>query len=124
MIKCVFCEIIKGIEHAHIFKEDDYCLAIIPKKIEVDGHLLIIPKIHHQGIQDIPYDIICKVIMFTKDVCKELEENNKFKGFNILNASGVAAQQSVQHFHLHILPRNLNDGIDAWPILNGGKNIY
>jgi histidine triad (HIT) family protein len=36
-------------------------------------------------------------------------------GVNILNASGEDAQQSVFHYHLHLLPRYPGDGIDAWP---------
>ncbi len=123
-MKCVFCDIINGIEQAHIFKQNNYCLAIIPKKIEVDGHLLIIPKKHFEGINDTPVEILKELISFTKDICIELKENKNFQGFNILNASGIAAQQSVPHFHFHIFPRNINDGIDAWPILQGGKNIY
>ena len=41
---------------------------------------------------------------------------------NLLNASGESAGQSVSHFHIHIIPRKINDGIDAWPNFEGAKS--
>ncbi|TDL94303.1 HIT domain-containing protein [Macrococcus brunensis] len=40
---------------------------------------------------------------------------------DLLNANGVAADQSVSHFHIHLIPRKNNDGIDAWPNFIGTK---
>lgn len=34
---------------------------------------------------------------------------------NLLHASGVSAQQSVPHLHIHLIPRFDDDGLDAWP---------
>jgi diadenosine tetraphosphate (Ap4A) HIT family hydrolase len=36
-------------------------------------------------------------------------------GLNLFHASGVSAQQSVLHFHIHLIPRFANDGLNAWP---------
>lgn len=121
---CIFCSIVKKESLANIYKENDYCMAIVPKDIEIDGHLLIIPKTHYQSIMDIDNKILSETILFTKNICTELKEKYLFQGFNILNASGVAALQSISHFHIHILPRNLDDNINAWPQLYGGINIY
>ncbi len=33
---------------------------------------------------------------------------------NLLNASGEEAQQGVFHFHIHVVPRFQNDGMDLW----------
>ncbi len=121
---CVFCGIVSKKLVANIYQENDYCMAIVPKEIEIDGHLLIITKQHYSNIIDIPEHILSETLIFTKNICNELKINKKFDGFNILNANGIAAQQSIQHFHLHILPRYINDNIDAWPSLPRGKNIY
>jgi len=32
----------------------------------------------------------------------------------VLHASGEDAQQSVFHFHMHLVPRRKNDGLDLW----------
>lgn len=123
-MNCVFCEIAGGRALAHIVEETDDCIAIVPLDIQVDGHLLVLPKKHYNGIVDIPSEILDKLMKFVKQLCLDLKINRKFDGFNILNASGSAAQQSVPHFHIHILPRNESDGINAWPALPGGRNIY
>lgn len=123
-MNCIFCEIADGRAPAYIVEEADDCIAIVPLDIQVDGHLLVLPKKHYNGIVDVPSEILCKLMDFVKKVCSELKISREFDGFNILNASGSAAQQSVPHFHIHILPRNEGDGINAWPALPGGRNIY
>lgn len=123
-MSCVFCGIVDGSAPAHVYREDEHCMAIIPRKIEVDGHLLVLTKRHYIGIADIPSDLLSSLMEFVKVICTELERDGQCGGFNILNASGPAAQQSVPHFHVHILPRSHNDGINAWPVLPGGRNIY
>ena len=123
-MSCIFCDIAKGYAPAEIFMKNADCVAIVPINIEVDGHLLVLPTQHYETILDIPRDLLGRVMGFVKEVCVDLQLNWKFSGFNFLNASGAVAGQSVQHFHVHILPRNDDDGIDAWPDLPGGMNIY
>lgn len=35
-------------------------------------------------------------------------------GINLLHAAGKDAQQSVFHFHFHLIPRHAGDGMDWW----------
>jgi histidine triad (HIT) family protein len=38
------------------------------------------------------------------------------EGLNIIQSNGVAATQTVNHLHVHILPRWANDAVgDIWP---------
>lgn len=48
-------------------------------------------------------------------------EHCGYDGVNLLNASGESAGQSVSHYHVHIIPRRKNDGINAWPVFEGAK---
>lgn len=56
---------------------------------------------------------------------KILAEHYKSKigadGINLLHASGTSAQQSIPHFHVHLLPRFENDGVNAWPLVDKPK---
>lgn len=36
-------------------------------------------------------------------------------GVNLLNASGPASGQSVDHLHVHVVPRWPDDGAAMWP---------
>ena len=56
-----------------------------------------------------------------KKIANHLVDNCGYDGVNLLNASDESAGQSVPHFHIHIIPRKNNDGIDAWPRFNGAK---
>jgi histidine triad (HIT) family protein len=43
-------------------------------------------------------------------------------GLNLLQANGAAAFQSVPHFHLHLIPRWVNDGKGFdWKLVPGQK---
>jgi histidine triad (HIT) family protein len=54
-----------------------------------------------------------------KVLARHYEDRVGSAGFNLLNANGIAAEQSVLHFHLHFLPRFRNDVYSAWPKLPG-----
>ena len=111
---CIFCKIIDKTSPADIVFEDKYILAL--KSIEPisNGHTLVIPKIHCENIFDIENDILEKLISVSKKLSKELCELNNATGVNLLNASGIDAQQSIFHFHLHIVPRYPDDKLDLW----------
>nr|WP_255533734.1 HIT family protein [Reinekea sp. G2M2-21] len=68
--------------------------------------------------------MLADVMAFVQYVYSEVSSQYGFTGFNILNATGVSAQQSIDHLHFHILPRREGDGIDAWPVLGKGKDMF
>ena len=123
-MSCVFCDITNGLLPTEIVWENEYCMAFAPLNVEVDGHLLIVPKAHYYDITDIDVDVLGEVITFVKECCLRIKNEFGYEGFNLLNANGKVAHQSVFHFHIHILPRKEGDGVDAWPKLGSGKNIY
>lgn len=123
-MSCIFCKIIEGTVPSKIVFESSDCLAIVPIKPEADGHLLVIPRIHAVQLEDISDDCLSKLIRFTKSVCDKVKLKYGASGFNLLHASGTSAQQSVNHFHIHVIPRFENDEVNAWLALKGGKDIY
>jgi histidine triad (HIT) family protein len=54
-----------------------------------------------------------------KLLARDYERRLGSAGFNLLNANGVAAEQSVPHLHFHFLPRFTHDAYSAWPELPG-----
>ena len=122
-ISCVFCEIIQGKLPANVIKESNTCIAFTPKEIEVEGHLLVVPKEHCNNILDISRESLLNLTGFLKETCIFIKKEYGYSGFNLLNASGESAQQSVKHFHFHIIPRKEADGFDAWPTFGKAKDF-
>ena len=121
MEDCIFCKIASGkIQGLRIY-ENDETLAFMDIAKDVDGHILVIPKKHYKNILDCDVDTLSAVLKTVKTVSNHLTEQCGFDGVNLLNASDESAGQSVPHFHIHIIPRKRNDGIDAWPKFEEAK---
>ena len=112
---CPFCRIVNGSLSARVVAEDEHALAFLPKKLAVHGHTLIIPKDHFVPLFDIDADSLASVLSLSKSLAEHYAQTINSQGVNILHASGTAAQQSVPHFHIHLIPRFEQDGVNAWP---------
>ena len=118
---CIFCKIIKGDIPSYKIYEDEYTYAFLDIAKDVDGHTLVIPKKHVVNILDCDETTLSHLANAVKKICNHYVDNCGFDGCNILNASGESAQQTVMHFHIHIIPRKKDDGVDSWPKFNGCK---
>ncbi|HIH25142.1 TPA: HIT family protein [Candidatus Woesearchaeota archaeon] len=111
----VFKDIIDRKIPAHIVYEDEHTVAFLDAHPLCEGHTLVVPKKEHADIFDMPPQELAHVMTATKNVVTLLRKTLGCQGINILHASGKSAQQSVPHFHLHIIPRHDGDGMNLWP---------
>ena len=118
---CIFCKIVSGEIPSMKVYEDEHTLVIMDIAKDVDGHMLAMPKKHANNILDCDEDTLHHLMDAVKIVSKHCVDNCNYEGVNLLNASGESADQSVPHFHIHIIPRKSNDNIDAWPDFAGAK---
>lgn len=114
MENCIFCKIIKGEAEAKKIYEDDFVLAFATRGPVSEGHTLVIPKEHCESILDISAESLAKVMEVARSLALKIKTEVGATGVNVLHAAGVDAQQSVFHFHLHIVPRFPDDGLDLW----------
>ena len=121
MSDCIFCKIASGEIQGMRVYEDAETLAFMDLAKDVDGHVLVIPKKHCKNILDCDTETLSAVMNTVKKVSLHLTEKCGYDGVNLLNASDESAGQSMPHFHIHIIPRRKNDGIDAWPTFAGAK---
>ena len=121
MSDCIFCKIASGEIQGMRVYEDVETLAFMDLAKDVDGHVLVIPKKHCKNILDCDAETLSAVMNTVKKVSLHLTEKCGYDGVNLLNASDESAGQSMPHFHIHIIPRRKNDGIDAWPAFEGAK---
>ncbi len=117
MRNCIFCQIVRREKPAKVVYKNENALCFLPKKIEVYGHTLIVPRQHFQNLYDLPKDLLSELTEVVQLLTKEYKTKIGATGMNILHASGKDGQQSVSHFHFHLFPRFKDDGLDTWPNL-------
>lgn len=114
MCDCVFCKIIKGEIPSYKIYEDEKVYAFLDIAKDAFGHTLVIPKKHCVNIFDVSEEDYCAVMKAVKKISEHYKSLG-YTGVNIMNASGLDAQQSVFHLHYHIFPRKKDDGLNTWP---------
>ena len=119
---CPFCRIAQGEAPCYRIYEDEYTLAFLDTAGDVEGHTLVIPKVHVETIDHCPEEIALQLAGTVRLVSEHYVKDCGYDGVNILSASGKTAQQSVPHLHFHILPRKQGDGLNALPRL--GKDHH
>ncbi len=119
MKDCIFCKIINGEMPSYKIYEDDFCLAFLDISNDIFGHTLVIPKKHYENVMTCDNKTLSRIMETCKKIGTHYVKDCGFDGFNILNACGKAAEQSVFHVHFHILPRKENDGEKVFPKLSG-----
>lgn len=112
--RCPFCEIIEGRAPANVVFENKDVIAFSPLDPISKGHTLLIPKVHFSDIYDADTPTMEKLGGAAKEVAELLTSQNFATGINILHASKPDAQQSVFHFHFHLVPRYPSDNLDLW----------
>jgi histidine triad (HIT) family protein len=118
---CIFCEIVKGISPSTKIYEDEHVLAFLDINPVTKNHTLIIPKNHYVNLYDIPENELIHLLVVAKRITLQFQNDCGVQGVNILHASGMEAQQSVFHFHLHLVPRKQGDGLDHFILPDGIK---
>lgn len=120
MVDCIFCRIIERTADALVIHEDDRTISFLVLHPTVPGHTAVVPKVHFADFYSIPEDVLASSIASCKTLALRWREQAGATGVNLLHASGIDAEQSVFHFHFHLLPRFANDGYRTWPALRGG----
>lgn len=107
--KCIFCKIANGeIPSATLYEDEDFRV-ILDLGPATKGHALILPKNHFANLFEIPEDMDAKAFILAKKIAKKMKDVFGCDGVNIVQNNGVAAGQTVFHFHIHLIPRYEGD---------------
>lgn len=114
MDNCIFCSIIKGdIPSFKIYEDNDF-LAFLDIAPGTKGHTLIIPKEHAATLEDLSDDKASKILILAKKIVKAMKEVHGFTNYNIIQNNGKIAGQTVDHYHMHIIPRYSIEEVGLW----------
>jgi histidine triad (HIT) family protein len=102
---CVFCEIVYGREPATYHARLAGCTCFEPLNPVTPGHLLVIPDEHVPHALAQPW-ITGKVFEIAARIARDFDTD-----VNLITSAGWAATQTIDHFHVHIVPRREGDGL-------------
>lgn len=109
---CVFCAIVEGKVPCHKVFETSRALAFLDVNPLRPGHTLVIPKAHISDLTEVGPEDWIAVNELLLWVAERTRKALGAQGNNLFVASGDAAEQSVKHLHVHVIPRRENDGLD------------
>lgn len=107
---CIFCKIIAGEIPSYTLHEDEKFKVILDVGPAARGHALILPRDHYANLYELPEETAAEAIKLAKKMMIRITDKLKCDGFNIVQNNGEAAGQTVNHFHMHLIPRYKNDG--------------
>jgi histidine triad (HIT) family protein len=111
MADCIFCKIIEGAIPAHKILDSEKVVAILDINPVAPGHTLVLPRVHHEKMTDLPGDLAQELIARAQDVARAVLKISGAEGFNLLSNNHRCAGQAIPHVHFHVIPRKTGDGI-------------
>ena len=112
---CLFCRIVDGeVNAATVFESDDV-LGFLDHAPVFPGHVLLVPKVHHATLTDLPSALLTPLFEASQRVARAVAAVVEADGTWVSMNNVVS--QSVPHLHVHVVPRRRKDGLRGfyWP---------
>jgi diadenosine tetraphosphate (Ap4A) HIT family hydrolase len=119
---CPFC----NLDPSRIVDAGELYIVIRDRFPVSEGHTLIIPRRHVDSFFGVTTDEHVALVDALSAAKEQLDRELQPAGYNIGINDGVAAGQTVQHLHIHLIPRYEGDKTDPrggvrWIFPNKGK---
>ena len=99
---CIFCKIIDGSIPSNKVYEDDKMLAFHDIAPQAPVHVVMIPKLHIESMNDITQEN-CDAVAHIISKIPEIAKSVNLDSYRIVNNCGLDAGQTVFHIHFHLL---------------------
>jgi histidine triad (HIT) family protein len=112
---CEFCQVIAGRKGATKILDDELVVAFLDTSPVFKGHVLVVPREHHETLVDVPADLLAPLFIEVQRVQVAVMAAVDAKGTFV--AMNNVVSQSVPHLHVHVVPRTKGDGLKGffWP---------
>ena len=107
---CPFCENLAGRKECAVVEALDTSIAFVNPRQYRPGATLVIPRRHAETLFDLQVSETADLARHVQRVAAAVAQAFVADGMNVFQNNGVAAGQSVPHYHVHILPRHKDDG--------------
>jgi len=116
MAECIFCKIVSGEIPSSKVYEDSRIIAFMDAGQVNPGHIIVAIKQHVQYIYDLNPDLAAAVFQAAVRISRAVKRAMQPAGMTLLQANEKAGWQTIEHFHIHLLPRHFEDGVTfTWP---------
>jgi histidine triad (HIT) family protein len=106
---CIFCKIVAGELPATIVEQDEHTISFMDINPATPGHALVIPRKHTTDLLSIDPGELAAVAAAAQRLAARVKQGLSAEGVNLINSCGAAAWQTVFHFHIHVIPRYVDD---------------
>jgi bis(5'-adenosyl)-triphosphatase len=103
---CPFCD---GAIVSATFAETDHLRALYNLAPMLPGHCLIVPVRHATRLSDLTPRESAEMLPFAARIAGLLIDVYGCTGYDLSLQEGSAAGQTLQHLHLHLIPRRAGD---------------
>ena len=100
---CIFCKIAAGEIPSKKAYEDDRILAFHDIAPQAPTHILVIPKKHIAGVDEIDSSNSSLVAYIFEKIPSIAADAGLENGYRVISNCGPDACQSVRHLHFHVL---------------------
>lgn len=107
---CLFCGIASGEIPSLTIYEDNDTRAFLDIHPLTLGHTVVIPKKHADNIIDLGDGSVGSTFLGVKRATEILEKSLGASGFTIGINHGTIGHQEIDHLHIHVIPRSMDDG--------------
>lgn len=116
MTECVFCKIVAGELPCHRVDEDDLTISFMDIGQVNPGHVIVAAKSHAETLMDLTADQAGAAFRTARRIARAVEGAFEPGGITVVQANRPVGEQTVPHFHLHVVPRHTGDGMGfIWP---------
>ncbi|MFM7357791.1 MAG: HIT family protein [Sediminibacterium sp.] len=97
----IFSKIIAGIIPCYRIAENDHFIAFLDIFPQVEGHVLVVPKMETDKFFDLDASDLSSILIFAQPIARAIE-----KAFPCNRCGMMVLGLDVPHAHLHLLPVN------------------
>lgn len=115
--ECAFCRIIANEDpSARIVSRSRGVTVFLPDNPATKGHVLVVPDRHIPDVWGLNQGAARNLASEVLRVAHAVRDLMNPDGLNVIQSNGAAATQTVNHLHVHVVPRWDADAMgDIWP---------
>src|SRR5205823_5537429 len=119
-VGCFICNATSDLNHPHVVDRDDLTLTMLNKFPYNSGHVMVASNRHVANLSELTGDEPAAVIAALSRATQAITAAMHPEGFNIGINQGRVAGGSVEHLHVHVVPRWQGD-TNYMPVIGDTK---